>query len=108
MAFFGVVEEFFEEVGRVDAAVEQERGEGVYGDGIGSDGVGFDADACEEGLGALEPGQPGGRGVDDGGGEHPLAFEVGLEDAFKELFEHHAFVECVLVDDEQALLVLGD
>lgn len=102
------MQEFFGELPHFDVAFEEETGEGVDADGLGAECGGFDADACEEWFDCGEQLYLRGAGVDGNGHEEALAFEVASEDAVQQVFEHHALVECVLIDDDDAFFVLGD
>jgi len=103
---FAALEKLAEEVGGVETF--QEAGKRVNGDGIGTDGRGFDAEARQQGLNLFEQFLlPGARG-DGERDKKALALERAAGQARQQVFVHDAFVKRVLVDDDQAVLALGD
>ena len=42
------------------------------------------------------------------GHQESLRFQIALGDSFFQFFKHDALVQCVLIDDQDALFVLGD
>ncbi len=68
-----------------------------------------DADFFEEWCELLKGCDLSWRDVDGDWCEEALRFDGAFGcDAFEEDFEDHAFVECMLIDDDDALLVLRD
>ena len=93
---------------RPDVHSMQESGETLYGEGAWAEDGEVDADLLEEVrvlFGGLDLCR---RGVDGLGHEEALGFQGALEDALAEALIEDAFVEGVLVDDDDAVGRLGD
>lgn len=103
----GPFEEILQEIERIDAALEQERRKRANTDGVWREPLEFDAAALEERAERLDGiDVRWGRGVCDGR-EESLAFEWACRQSLPEAFVHDTFVQCVLIDDDEAYLVLG-
>ncbi len=77
-------------------------------DGAGTDRGGFDSEAVEQGLNLFEQfllAFAGGKGE---GNQKPLAFERAARDSGEQVLIHDPLVQGVLIDDDQAVVALGD
>ena len=103
---FAALQKLAEEVGGVETF--QKAGKCVNGDGIGTDGGGFDAEPRQQRLNLFEQFLLPAVGGDRKRDEKPLAFQGAARQPRQQVFVHDAFVQRVLVDDDQAVLALGD
>ncbi len=104
--FEELVEEVAEEFPGGDFG--EEGREGVDGDGLGVEVGDFDAEFEKEGFDGFEGGGVAWGDGEDFGEEEALAFEGAAGDAGVEFFVEDAFVEGVLVDDDEAVGGFGD
>lgn len=102
-------EEFVEECAGIDIAREQEGWDAGDSDGFRAHRRGLDPDAFKEFVELVELIDDRAWDIYDNWREQALLFKSAcVGDSGQECVEHHAFVEGVLVDDEDAMLVLGE